>query len=227
MSDGEKTIPGVGQERVNLTSRETQAGDDKEWYRVYTAFVRKEPSEIMAIEELIANIQNVNSVSRSRAIYLVFNAGLHAMSEDPTYACPTLTEYVLHAEMYSIAKARAARKKQFATIYEELGPIEIQEMAAERGVDVERFLDDYRLTTQPVAPSLFERMKRFIVTYLGDGLEHGLGDVVGAAVQAGVLPDKDSTLYERDYQTFKQAAAELRVSAGGRRGYWQMPLLDD
>jgi hypothetical protein len=127
--------------------------------------------------------------------------------------------------MFSIAKTRAARKKEFATIYEELGPVEVQEMAAREGVDMEQFLDDYRLTSSQLpAYSLFEQMKRFITSYLDDGEEHELAKVVDAAIQDGILPEKDMVTYERDYGTFKTAASTLKVSAGGRRGYWQAPL---
>lgn len=223
------TFPGgPGPEEVILDAKDTHSGDDKDrqWFRVYSAFFRDEPSAIIAMEELISTIQNETSQSRSAVIRLVFRAGLKALSEDPAYATAKLKEHALHAEMFGIAKARAARKKEFATIYEQLGPMEIQRMAAEKGVNVNRFLDDYRLDTRPPAPSLYEQMKQFITDYLDDGQEHSLTEVVEEAIRIGLLPEKDSDVYERDYGTFRTVASELKVSSGGRRGYWQMSLKD-
>lgn len=193
--------------------------DEKDWYRNYGIHIRDKPTEIMAIEELISRVMNVQNLNRTKAIKHIFKAGLKILSKFPCYADAELKEAWGKARFYSRVRLEAARRREFSRAYKDLGPTRLQELAEEEGIDLDDNLDDF---LWPVT-SRFDRMKRWILEFLGDE-PHKIEDIRAAAVRDGILtsPKDNTEQYKRDYQSFKTAASELGVSGSHtKHGEWQ------
>jgi len=137
-----------------------------------------------------------------------------------TYASPKLEESAEIARLFRIAKRRADRKKEFETIYKELGPQEIQEIAQETGVNFDELLNEYKLPFAP--PNRSEVMGTWISEYMADGNMHIASEIIEAAVEDGVLtnPELDVSRHKKDVSLFRKVASERGYSSGPRNE-WQ------
>lgn len=191
------------------------------WYRNYSAHFRDESSRIMAMEELISKLESMENLNRHQSIKRIFEAGLETLKDDISFASPKLTESVEMAKLYQVAKAEAAKRKEFHAIYAELGPERIAEVTEEIGVDLEKFLREYRFPVPIPSPS--QRMRSWITDCLADGEIHPTDEIIDAATHDGILADPqiDGGQFKKDLSLFRYAASELGVS-GGRRNEWQM-----
>ena len=106
----------------------------EQWYRNFSVHLKGEPSKIVAIEQLIATLQTTQNLTRHQALLRIFEAGLQALAEDPSFASLDLKEAVELSRLFDLAKAKAARRREFRTIYQELGPEEILKVGC-RGLD--------------------------------------------------------------------------------------------
>lgn len=190
------------------------------WYRNYSTYYKAEPSRVRAIDELISLLQSHENLSYHGAVRRVFDAGLECLLKEITYASPKLEESAEIARLFRIAKGRADRKKEFETIYKELGPHVIQEIAQETGVNFDELLDAYKLPLSP--PNKSKVMDRWISEYMADGKMHVPSEIIEAAVADGILmdPELDPARYKKDVSLFKNRASECGYS-GGPRNEWQ------
>lgn len=190
------------------------------WYRNYSTYYKAEPSRIRAIDELISLLQSHENLSYHGAIRRVFDAGLECLMKEIAYASPKLEESAEIARLFRIAKGRADRKKEFETIYKELGPHVIQKIARETGVNFDELLDAYRLPLS--APNRSEVMSRWISEYMADGKMHLAPQIIEAAIVDGVLmdPEIDPIRHEKDVSIFRKVASKRGYSSG-TRDEWQ------
>jgi len=201
---------------------------DKEWFRNYAVFYRAAPSRIEAIEELIVAIQNECNLSRSSALMAIFDAGVEAKAEDPTYGTPSLGLSIAEARLSHALSLEIERQSERAKAYKQLGPLGILAVAERAGIDPETakaVLDACRRAIGPVKdfpPSHAYRV--WISHYLQDGESHKYKEVVRAAIEDEILPDPevDADEYERCLSLFKQVASTMGASSG-KRGWWKLP----
>ena len=192
----------------------------EQWYRNFSVHLKGEPSKIVAIEQLIATLQTTQNLTRHQALLRIFEAGLQALAEDPSFASLDLKEAVELSRLFDLAKAKAARRREFRTIYQELGPEEILKVAKESGVGLDELLNEYRLVVVDTKRS--ELFGLWLAEHLSDGEEHAVEDIIEAASEDGLLADaeNDAPRFELDVSLLRTVASRRGYSKG-RRGFWR------
>jgi len=196
--------------------------DDKQtealWYRNYAVHIEGDPLFVMGMEELIANVQTVQNLTRHQALRRIFHAGIKTLGKDPNFGNVSIQSNARLSELHEAVKRKGAQVRAFQELYKDIGPDKLQEIAEAEGLDFGEFLSEYRLE-QMLSPSA--KMQLWIKAYLADGAEHEMGEVLSAAIEDSILPERDNTDFERAHGLFKSVASQMGASRG-RRGYWQL-----
>lgn len=192
---------------------------NQEWYKNYGVHLRGTPNYIMASEECIARVMSSQNLSRQDAINTIYINGIRSTSKDENLGSPKLEGLLANGDFFAELRQAQKQQKSLVEAYADLGAVEFQEIARRHGIDVDGFLNEYRM---PVM-SMFESIKRFIVNELEDYQPHSIDSLRIAAIERGLLPDPNEPGYDKTWQTFKQAASELNVSGKHtKRGEWQL-----
>lgn len=145
----------------------------------------------MLMEELIVSIANAQNLTRNEAIRKIFDAGVEILTNDPKFANDKIMRHKRFAELFDLARKKRAERKEFSTIYHELGPQELTQVAQEIGVELDAFLQEFQLPL--VGESWSSRAKRWLCLCLGDHKPHHVDRIKEQAIEAYILsnPSKD------------------------------------
>lgn len=202
--------------------------EDKQWFRTYAVFYKSDPAMIESLEELIAELQNRRSISRSDAVKTIFDAGVEALAKDPEFGNPSLIMSMSEGRLLHAISLEAKRQEERAQALQFLGPLGILEVAGRLGIDEESAMQVLESCKRAAGQSgplpTSHAYKLWIMEHLKDGEAHRYQEVVSAAEEDGLLPRQgdNEKEHERALSLLKNVASGMGVS-GGKRGWWQLP----
>jgi len=186
-----------------------------EMLKVYPAYIKGPPEEVLPTEETFVKIWAAMGCSRTKAINEIFEAGLDAVLDKNEEL-----KSVVDSSAMAIKKkwqekiAAVSRQGQLEYIYEHSTLDEFIGFCTENGIDHEAFLEGYRIDTAETKTKS-ENMTSWLKYILADGEEYSVGDIKESA-EIDKVVNNDS-----DWRLMKSVASQKGYSSGGRRGYWR------
>lgn len=189
-----------------------------------SCYIEGPEEEVDAIMRVISAVQNTYNTSYWDAIARLFRAGAMAMSEDvkSEQEREKVRRGLLKQRLIEVVKEESREDTELRKGMVELGVERIVSAARTAGMD-ESEVRNILEKVQADAP-YSSLAAQWLDEFLGDYKSHSTDDIKEAAIESGVLPEKDDSSFESRWSTMRTVANRMGFS-GGKWGEWQKRLL--
>ena len=181
--------------------------------RVYPAYIKGEPSEVLEIDKAFHDIWAKLRCSRTDAINEIFQEGLKVVAEREDLGHSTKRAIEIY-EKWRQVNLELAEKAKIEFIYEHSTLDGFREWCQKVGINDAEFLNDYMINL-PSAGAKSKIIGDWIEYALADGKEHSVDDIRSEAMMEGVVSD------DGDWNLMKNIASQKGYSGNAKRGYWK------
>jgi len=186
-----------------------------EMLRVYPAYIKGGPEEVLATDEKFIKVWAALGDSRTKAINRIFREGLNLLANSKELEGKIDKRAFAISRKWLEKQARVIEKGQLEYIYEQSTLEEFKQFCEENEIDHESFLENYQLQL-PTPRAKSKVMEDWIGYTLAGGMEVEVDSIRQAAEVKGIVTSED------DWNLMKNIASRKGYSGNARRGYWKL-----
>jgi plasmid stabilization system protein ParE len=180
--------------------------------------LKLKPAQAATIDRMVVHLMVNRNLSRADALEVIFLAGTEALASKPDFGCPPEVQGALevYRELARI-QAECQHNENLEAILAAKGVEQFKTWANENGIEVDAFLENYRLTipARPWAEMALDWLNGLLTD---NGLEMPTDQIRSQAIAERIIDDSAA-----DWDKLRQLASRNGLT-GGRHGHWSLPV---